>query len=387
MAWQPSSDFEALGNFTSSMQDEQVDGSGAVIGNSGFTLPSWQLKAKKTFGDGDHSLSFSITETASDEKDVPYDSFMTTGGSFGNVDRQTSQPTATLAYTYNPVGNDMLDLDVILSYADQKIDQEYVAGSSICDPANPNYAPCGFPFPPGGFAVVNADHRYETTKLTFKNTARFEAGTVFHNLRTGVEFKHKKRLDASSAPGGMDERIALFVVDNMSIGERLTLTPALRFETQNIGNRTASYSNDALMGGVSAHYKIGNGFVVFGSLAYTENLPIIDDMTTPAYMTQSEKASTVELGFSYDRLDVVAPGDDLSFKARAYKTKVWDVTSYTSATMEPVTDIEMEGLELETAYSLSSGLYMDLNANIQRGRATAPHRADTGGVSRRINCA
>ncbi|KAA0909628.1 ligand-gated channel [Aquicoccus porphyridii] len=363
MAWQPTHDFEVLGNFTYATQDEQVDGSGAVIGNSSFELPSWQLKAKKTFGDGDHSLSFSITETASDDKDVPYDSFMTTGGSFGNVDRKTHQRTATLAYNYNPVGNDMVDLDVILSYADQKIEQSYIPGSSPLE---------GTPTFPRLLPLVNADHRYETTKLTFKNTARFETGTVFHNLRAGVEFKHKKRRDASSAPGGTDERIALFVVDDMSIGERLTLTPALRYETQNISNDTASYTNDALMGGVSAHYRIGNGFAVFGSLAYTENLPIIDDMTTPAYMTQSEKASTVELGFSYDRLDVFTPGDDLSFKATAYKTKVWDVTSYTSATMMPVTDIELEGLELEAAYSVSSGLYMDLNANIQRGRETAP---------------
>ncbi|WP_372674410.1 TonB-dependent receptor domain-containing protein [Aquicoccus sp.] len=363
MAWQPTDDFEVLGNFTYSTQDEQVDGSSAEIGNSGFTLPSWQLKAKKTFGDGDHSLSFSIAETASDDKDVPYDSFMTSGGSFGNVDRQTSQRTATLGYNYNPVGNDLIDLDVTLSYADQKIDQSYVPGSSPLE---------GMPTFPRLLPLVDADHRYETTKLTFKNTARFETGAVFHDLRTGVEFKHKKRRDASSAPGGTDERIALFVVDDMSIGERLILTPVLRYEAQNIGDDTASYSNDALMGGISAHYRIGNGFAVFGSLAYTENLPIIDDLDTPAYMTQSEKASTVELGFSYDRLDVFTPGDDLSFKVTAYKTKVWDVTSYTTPTMVPVTDIEMEGLELETAYSLSSGLYMDLNANIQRGRETAP---------------
>ena len=363
LAWQPSEDFETLLNYTYSTQNNQTDGSGAVIGNSAFGLPSWQFKAKKTFGNGDHSLSFSFSDTNSDERDVPYDTFMTTAGSFGNVDRQTHSRTATLAYNFNPAGNDLVDLDVILSYADQQIDQAYVAGSS------PLEGTSTFPFLQ---PLVDADHRYQTTKLTVKNTAIFATGTIDHNLRAGLEFKRKERLAASSAPGGTDDRIALFVVDDMKFGDRFTLTPALRYETQSIGDGTASYSNDALMGGLSAHYKWDSGFAVFGSAAYTENLPIIDDMTNPAYMTQSEKARTVELGFSFDRLDAFTPGDDLAFKLTGYKTKVWDMTSYTTSTMVPITDGELEGLELEAAYSLASGLYMDLNANIQRGTYTTP---------------
>ena len=366
MAWQPTEDFEALFNYTYSEQQDQTDGAGNLIGNSAFALPSWQLKAKKTFGNGDHSLTFSLTDTNSDDSDVPYDTFQTTGGSFGNVDRAIHSRTGTLTYNFNPA-NDMVDLDVVLSYADQQIDTTYVDGSSPLQTGTAA-AFCANPF----FGVVCADHRYETTKLTVKNTARFDTGNVGHTLRTGIEFKRKKRLNATSAPGGTDDRIALFVVDDMKIGERLTLTPAIRYETQNIGNNTVSYSNDALMGGISAHYKFDNGFAVFGSAAYTENLPIIDDLTNPAYMTRSEKARTFELGFSYDRPDVFIPGDDLAFKLTGYKTKIWDITSYTTPTMTPITDGEMEGLELEAAYSMSGGFYMDLNANLQRGKYTVP---------------
>lgn len=356
-AWQVTDTFEVLGNYTYSMQNDQVDGAGVTIGNSAFGLPSWQLKAKKTFGSGDHSVSFSLTDTNSDESDVPYDTFETTGGSFGNVDRQTHSRTGTLKYNFNP-NNDIVDLDVILSYADQQIDQSYVSGSSPLEvtPSWPFLQP-----------LVNANHRYETTKLTVKNTSRFDTGSLSHELRFGIEFKQKDRLAASSAPGGTDKRTALFVVDDIKIGNHLTMTPALRYESQSIGDGTASYSNDALMGGVSAINKWDNGFAVFGSAGYTENLPIIDDMGSVAYMTQSEKAHTFELGFSYDKVDAFTPGDDLSLKINAYQTKLWDVTSYSS-----VAAAKVKGIELEAAYSLAGGMYFDLNANMQRGDITSP---------------
>lgn len=361
LAWQPSERLEFLGNFTWRQQDDQVDGSGATIGSSAYELPSGLLKGRYSFGENlDHALSFSYAQTSSEESDVPYDTFATSDSTFGNVDRQIDSRIATLRYEYNPVGNDLIDLDVTLSYADQEIVQEYVPGSSVCDvPPYPSYA-CGFPFEEGGFDVVNADHRYETTKLTAKNTARFGTGAVDHELRAGLELIRKERLDANSAPGGTDDRVAVFAVDEMRFGN-LTLTPALRWETSHIegnpGSGYGTYDNDALMGGVSARYEFDSGLAVFASAAYTESLPIIDDLGTPSYMTRPEKAQTYEVGASYAALDVFTGGDRLALKANAYRTELWDVTSYSG-----VTRVEMEGIEVEASYALDSGFYVDLNA-------------------------
>jgi hemoglobin/transferrin/lactoferrin receptor protein len=356
LAWQPSAQLEILGNYTRSRQDDVQDGDGNTIGNSAYDLPSWLLKAKYRFGAG-QSLTLSMTDTHSQERDVPYDTFQTTSGNFGNVDRDIHSRTATLAYNLNPENNALLDLDVILSYADQQIDQSYVPGSSPLEGTSifGRISP-----------LVNADHRYETTKLTLKNTALFDTGAFGHTLRAGVELIRKDRLEASSAPGGTDQRLAVFVVDDLTMGG-LTLTPSVRFETQKIGDDTDSYRNEALMGGLSALYRWDNGLSVFGSAAYSENLPIIDDMTTPAYMTQSEKARSVELGFAYDRFDAIASGDTLALKVNAYKTRLGDVTSYSG-----ITDVTVEGLELEASYAMDSGLYVDLNANVVKGTVTAP---------------
>ncbi|MEP3181520.1 MAG: TonB-dependent receptor, partial [Lentilitoribacter sp.] len=237
LAWQPSDNLELLFNYTNRSQDEQQDGNGADIGNSSFDLPSALFKAKYSFGtNNDQSLIFSYTDSRTDEQDVLYDTFLTSDDLFGNVARTIDSRTATLEYNFNPPSNDFVDLDVILSYADQEIEQEYVAGSSSCE-AIP--FSCGFSFPVGSFDVVNADLRYETTKLSIKNTSTFVTGAVSHRLRSGFEYIYKERLDATAAPDGTDNRLAVFLIDELQIGDGWTITPALRYETSDIDGSTA----------------------------------------------------------------------------------------------------------------------------------------------------
>lgn len=345
LAWQPTENFEVLGNFTYNSQDNLKDGSGETIGNSDFNLPSYALKMRGYFGDDrSHRLEFSFNNTQSSQRDVPYDSFATSAGFFGNVDRDIRTKNAVLTYGYNPADNDLIDLEVQLSYADQKIDQTAVGG-----PSN----------------LRDADHRYETSKLLIKNSSLFTTGDLSHDLRTGIEFSTRDRLDAFAAPGGTDKRLAVFVVDEIDFGNGLTVTPGVRFEDQSIegnGTNDEKYDNSALMGGISAQYKFNNGWSVFGSAGYTESMPILDDLGTPLFMTQSEKARNYEIGTSYSNTGVFRDLDTVAFKATAYKTSVWDITSYRN-----VASVELTGLELEGRYALESGFYTDVNANFQNG--------------------
>ena len=359
LAVQPTENLEFLANYSWREQDDQEDGHDQTINNSAFELPSFLLKARYTAGD--HSLTASYTDTETTERDKPYDSFGTTGGSFGNVDRDTKSQTASLIYNYNPA-SDLIDLDAILSYANQEIDAEYIPGSS--------------PLPPYIIEpIVAADNQYETTKLTVKNAAFILAGPLTHDLRTGIEFIRKERLDANSAPGGEDNRIALFAVDQIELAQGLTFTPALRYESSEVegtldDGSDASYENDALMGGASLRYAFGNGFSVFGSYAYTESLPIIDDLENKVYMTQPEIGKTYEVGGSYDRIGVFGSDDALALKANYYHTDLEDNTSYSG-----VDSIELQGLEMEGSYARPEGYYVDINANIVDAEQTS-----TGGV-------
>ncbi|WP_255731433.1 TonB-dependent receptor domain-containing protein [Phaeobacter sp. B1627] len=359
LGWQPTEQLEFLLNYTYREQDNYKDGDGNEIGNTGYELPSYLVKGKYSFGEAaDQSLTFSYSHTTSEEKDVPYDAFQALWF-FGNVDRYIETTTSSLEYAYNPIGNDLIDLTATLSYADQYIEQEEVVNTND--------------------ELLNADHRYETTKLTVKNTSLFQTFGVGHSLRTGVEVIRKERLDADSAPGGTDKRFALFAIDEIDFGNGLSLTPALRYEIQDLKASSdgtyvtagESFSNSEVMGGISARYAFENGFAIFGSLAYTTGMPILDDFDYATYetlMAQSEKAVTYELGASYDKVGLFSDDDQLKAKVNYWTTRLWDYTSGTN--YQTIDRIETEGLEIEASYSHGSGAYVDMNANLSSGEWT-----------------
>lgn len=357
LAWQPTTDMEFLLNYTRRTLGTRTDGNGNDINPLAGDNddPSYVLKAKYTFGENrDHSLSFSYSKTQQEQFDVPYDTFGTTA--FGNVDRLIENEVAALRYNFNPVDRNWLNLTAELTYSDELVLSEAVGAAS---------------------ALLDADNRYQTTTLRVKNSALFVTGSVDHELRTGVEFIQRTRQDATagSAPGGTKETVAVFVVDEMQIGEGWTITPALRYENQTITqdpvNGTSTYDKDGLMGGISARYAFANGWSVFGSAAYTENLPIIDDIANPVLIHQSERGRTYEFGVAFDRANVFTGGDQLSAKVNYYTTNLWDLTTYRSFVPGGSTiAIERQGVELEAAYALQNGFYIDANAHVSNGTAT-----------------
>lgn len=344
-AWAPSEKLEFLANYSWREQENQVDGHGTTIENSAFGLPSFLLKAGVHLGaDGEHIIRASFNQSTSADRDVPYDTFGNVN--FGNVDRDTKSQVAILSYNFDPLANDAVNFEVRMSYANQDIEQRSIAGNSN---------------------LLNADHRYETYKANFKNTALFNTGPFDHNLRAGVEFITKKRQDASSAPGGTDNRTAFFLVDEIGLARGLSVTPAIRYEhshltaTLNDGSGV-NLSNEAVMGGVSVRYELPFGLAAFGSWAYTENMPILDDLQNAVFREQSEKATTYEFGGSYNKVGLFGKSDSLSVKVNYYDTALKDVTSYFG-----VTNVELDGVEAEASFATGNGFYVDFNANFVNG--------------------
>ncbi|MDF1872294.1 TonB-dependent receptor [Vannielia sp.] len=381
LAWMPTERTEFLLNYSLRDQEDLTAGDGSTVGNSAFRTPSYLAKGKFTFGQDDaHSLTFSHSSTVADDKDVPYDQFDTSGGMFGNVDRLTETIQTVLEYRFNPT-NDLVDLRANLSYADQKIEYDYIPGSSPLE---------GTPSFPAIVGTVNANQRYETTKLTVTNRALFATGAVSHDMLAGVEAQRRIRADntAAGAPGGTNDRFALFVVDEMSIGQ-FSVTPALRYENSRIESAVPlagapdTYEKDALMGGLALAYDFGNGLSVFGSAAYTEGLPIIDDLGTGATAQRridiSEKSHTFELGAEYTGTDVFVAGDTFTIRGNLYQTELWDITSYTVAgsTSTELDRVDSRGFELEASYGMANGFYVDFAAHLGEGTEFNPDGTDT----------
>ena len=361
LAWQPSKDLEFLLNYTRRTLDTTTDGDGNEINPAGGDIndPSYLLKGKHTFGeDRNQSLTFSYSNTEQEQFDVPYDTFGT--ASFGNVDRLIQNKVAALRYNFDPLDNNWTNLTAELTYSDELVMSTGVGVLS------PRIA-----------ALLDADNRYQTTTLRLKNESLFTTGAIDHELRTGIEYIQRDRQDASagSAPGGTKETLAFFAVNKMQIGDRWTISPALRYESQTITqdplNGNSKFDQDGLMGGISARYAFDDRWAVFGSAAYTENLPIIDDIGNAVLIEQSEKGRSYELGVSFDRADIFAGGDKLALKLNYYINDLWDLTTYRSFSPGgSTTSISRNGFELEAAYAMASGFYVDANAHVSSGTAT-----------------
>ncbi|ATG45087.1 Outer membrane receptor for ferrienterochelin and colicin [Phaeobacter piscinae] len=373
LAVQPTEDLEFLLNYTVRDNDSYEDGDGVETANSGFRNYSYLAKGRYTFGDSrEHALSAWYNVTHSDDNSVPYDILGASSGGgfyFGDVDRITDSRTAGLRYEFDAVDNDLIHFEATLTYAEQDIDSTYVVGSCA-----------GFPGCDASVSdLLNADHNYKTTKLQLKNTSYFDTGIASHDLRLGLEITNRERLDANSAPGGTDRRIALFAVDDIQFGDRFTLTPALRYETQDLkGTDTVSpgatdpyngeIKNDALMGGLSARYEFDSGFAVFASAAYTEVLPIIDRLDKDPSVWVPEIGTTYEAGFSYQNQDVFTSGDQLAFKVNYYDTNLSDVR----VAGDVLTQVDVDGFEVEASYGMANGLYFDLNGTVADGEQRRP---------------
>ncbi len=381
VAFQPTEDLEFLLNYTVRDHDAYDNGDGSEVGGTDFRDYSYLAKGRYTFGDDrQHAISAWYNVTHSNEKDVPYDILGASGGGgffFGNVDRIVDSRTAGLRYQFDPVGNDLIHLDATLTYAEQDIDSTYIIGSCA-----------GFPGCDGSVSdLLNADHNYKTTKLTLKNTSYFDTGIASHDLRVGLELTNRKRLDANSAPGGTDRRIALFVVDDIQFGDHFTLTPALRYEMQDLKGTdivspgaTDPYNgrmnNHALMGGLSARYEFDSGFAVFAGAAYTEVFPIIDRLDKDPSVWVPELGTTYEVGFSYQNDDVFSAGDQLALKVNYYDSNLRDVrsTAFVRGDPDVLTQVETSGIEIEASYGTANGFYVDLNGTAGEGERIYPDR-------------
>lgn len=361
LAWAPDDKFDVLAFYGYRKTENYTDGSGTEQADTAFELPSRLLKFKYSPSD-ELSLTASVSKTQNHLEDVSYDYI---GSLFpARVDADIEDTTAYLALNYNPVDNDLLNLTAKLTYSDELI--ENVSDTVSSD-------------------IYNADNRTERLAFMVENQAIFSTGSVDHSVLTGIEIGKRTRTsisdtgtNAGSTPGGTDEYVALYATDEMVLGN-LTLTPQLRYEHQvltSIDNEGlyrgaagipdgTEFEKDAFVGAVSARYALTDSFAVFGTLAYNENMPILDDMRSTLIST-SEKATTLELGVSYDAVDVFAQNDALKAKLTGFKSRVWDNTTYTNASFATGDEIDLEGLEFEASY-VNTAFYMDFNASMTRG--------------------
>lgn len=335
--------------------DNFRDGDGDIIPGSEFEAFSGLAKLNHHFGEGgEQRLWASYQRWQSDENDTEY-SQTGTLNAFGRTDRKITDQTAILGYRHEGRGNPWLDLEATLAYADTSVQQDDTDLS--------------FTF------GEEADYGYETFQAKVQNTFEFATGPARHYFTLGTQAYHQIRTGETTTggttsaiafhPEGESTQLSLFAQDEI-IWNRLTLIPGLRLDQQQLS------PGDGVPGGedvdflgvspkLAALYEVTSWMSVFGSVAHTERLPVLDEIYDTnrgrglSLDLDPEKSNNFEGGLALSFQDLATDGDNLSLKGTAFYNKVTDLIESQPAgspqAYRNVAEAHYKGIELEAAYA------------------------------------
>ncbi|MCG3268328.1 TonB-dependent receptor domain-containing protein [Yoonia sp. I 8.24] len=333
------------------------DGDGNEIAGSEFDAISGLVKSRLTFGDdGAQALTMSYTRWDSDLDDTEYSQTGTSG--FGTVDREIIDDTLAIRYENPVLGNDLINLDVVLSYSNTQVEQS--------DSSAP-FGPCVT-----ASLFCDSEYGYETTSLKVENTATLGGASYDAYITTGVQLSHLERVATTVAgdlgyhPEGTDDKIGVYAQGEFIFNDRLTIIPGMRADFIALEASSDLGSTDADEVAVSpklaAHYEINDTYAVFGSIAHTERAPTIDEIfsyddsdgETYSLDLTTETANSAEFGVSASYRDLFGGANAMDVKATFFYSEIDDLIARDSTAGTPyyenIDSSKIYGLELEVAF-------------------------------------
>lgn len=361
-------DADVLTSLSFGQTDDLKDGAGVAIPSTEAKRWSGLLMGNYRFGANmDQRLTFSLSHTDSDLKDA---AVAQTGGSvataFGTSDLRAIDDTVTLTYAHEGADNPWLDLEVQLSYSETSTERDNFSFGFLCGPGTlqvlcPNTA------------------SYRTTTLKAENTVELSQGVWDSYLTFGAQLSHQDRYAVNTIgspgfhPGGTDDKLGLYVQGEFVWDDRLTITPGLRFDRTWLSPDASAMAaggtdqrGTAVSPKIAALYALNDAWGVFGSVARTERMPTLDELyshdglgaagRTPSLNLDKEKATTVEIGLTYQRTALWSEGDSLTAKATLFHNDMTDLIAANPAGsvgvpyFENIDAAKIWGGEIEAAY-------------------------------------
>jgi hemoglobin/transferrin/lactoferrin receptor protein len=338
-------------------------GGGQEISGSAFKSFSGLAKVTHRFGvNNEQVLRLSYERWQSNDNDTDYS--QTGTFVFGTIDRDITDQTAVLSYENPASDNPWLDFKVNLSVSDTQVWQ----GNASAPIPSPLFA--------------DSDYGYRTYAARVENTFEWIGDSYVNHLTVGAQGSYQERTatttlgPASFHPEGTDTKFGVFLQNEFTWNDRLTIIPGARidFVTLEPGNGVTGANTrheTAFSPKLAAMYKLNETFSLFGSVAHTERVPTLDELyssnapngdypggRTVSLGLQKETSNAVEAGFAISGYDLVRDGDSLQLKTTAFFNDLRDmivpnpnmgqatpVTYY-----QNVTHAQIYGVEVEAAY-------------------------------------
>jgi hemoglobin/transferrin/lactoferrin receptor protein len=357
-AYKPMENLELLGSFIYRRSRDFETGDGKGIRGSAFDAPSGLVKGKYTFGaDRDHSIraSYQHWQTEASGNDLS----QTGTQAFGDIDREVLDQTVVLGYEYQPLANPLIDLDITASYSKTEVDQT-------------NSTMQGAFFNSALFEPVT--YAYEFWQAKVSNTMEHSGESYVNYFTTGIDTAYQIRTaDKASRPGstgngvtfhpgGTSLKSGIFLQNEWIYDDRLTLIPGIRVDHQRLepGSAVTVTSDEVSHTGISpkiaAFYKLHPDWGVFGSVAYTERLPVLDeiyDNSSSNLNLEEETSMNYEIGLSTTHKNLVQDNDAFAAKSAFFFNRIDNLIerASTTSTYHNVGESDIMGVELEASYN------------------------------------
>ena len=343
-AWQVTPATAFLASLSYKQGGDYTDGDGNTVGGSEYLSYTALVKGVHTFGAGDaHSIEASWMQFHSDQENISFSQTGFVGGAFGFIDRAVYDDTYNLTYRYQPEENPWVDLKVTLAYSNILNEQRNV---TVFGPAMSEW-----------------DTAYTNAQLVVENTADLSGGMWENYVTTGISFSIRDRLSTPAVgfqPEGTTNAIGAYVQGEFTYDGRLTLIPGIRVDSVNqaAGDSTPFSGAEAdyllISPKLAALYKFNDTFSVFGSVAHTENAPVVDmlyDTGSGNPDLNKEQSDNIELGFTVQGYDLLQDNDVAKMKVTAFQNHVYDMVDREGlGVFDNMSDATFTGVEIEAAY-------------------------------------
>lgn len=356
-------DLDLLAMYSARKADHYESGDGKTVIPSNATSSSYLLKGKYYIGgDKNHNIWASYQNWLSDSSQI-YDQ----AEAFGTtpVRRKVDDITGAVGYANDFGGSKIFDMKAQVSYADSTVEQRETT------------------FLPG---LSYSEFSYRTWQGRVENTSRFNwgddwAGFLFVGAQASRQERRNPRVSATTgatAPGGPThpegdmDKYGVFAQAELIWSDKLTLIPGIRVDKTKLkpgvgilGSRVVKDS--AASPKFAVMYAFSDNVSVFGSIAHTVRMPVLDEIYSRTNATASnvslnlkpEESDNIEGGLTLSFDSVITQGDAVRIKTTVFRNDVDNLITRGTATSAYFVNVgksRFEGVEVEAEYA-SRGVF------------------------------